>query len=45
MRQAYYQLGTIHVQTGEKDKAKGMFQRAVDMEPQNQVFRQALTNL
>jgi len=45
MGEAYYQLGTIHVQTGERDKAKGMFQRALDMEPQNAVFRQALTTL
>ena len=45
MGEAYYQLGTIHVQTGEKDKAKGMFQRALDMEPSNAVFKHALTSL
>jgi tetratricopeptide (TPR) repeat protein len=45
MGEAYYRLGTIHVQTGEKDKAKGMFQRALDMEPGNATFKQALTTL
>jgi pentatricopeptide repeat protein len=45
MGEAYFRLGTIHVQTGERDKAKGMFQRALDMEPNNATFRQALTGL
>ena len=45
MGEAYYRLGLIHIETGEKDKAKGMFQRALDIEPQNQAYKQALARL
>ena len=45
MGEAYYRLGLIHIETNEKDKAKGMFQRALDIEPQNPTFKAALTHL
>jgi tetratricopeptide (TPR) repeat protein len=41
----YYWLGVIHVELGEKDKAKGMFQRAAEMEPDNATYKKALTGL
>ena len=45
MGEAYYRLGLIHFETNEKDKARGMFQRALDIEPHNQTFKQALARL
>jgi golgin subfamily B member 1 len=43
--EVYYWLGVVHVELGEKDKAKGMFQRALELEPQNPTVRQALASL
>ncbi|HKE15362.1 MAG TPA: tetratricopeptide repeat protein [Kofleriaceae bacterium] len=43
--EVYYWLGVIHVELGEKDKAKGMFQRALEIEPNNPTVRQALSSL
>ncbi len=43
--EVYYWLGVIHVELGEKDKAKGMFQRALELEPNNPTVRQALASL
>ncbi|MCG8417376.1 MAG: tetratricopeptide repeat protein [Proteobacteria bacterium] len=43
--EVYYHLGTIHVKLGEDKKAKGMFQRGLEHEPDNQALRQALSSL
>ena len=38
----YYNLGYIHVQLSEPKKARGMFQRGLELEPDNEHIRQAL---
>ncbi len=43
--EVYYNLGMIHVQLGEAPKAKGMFQRGLELEPDNAKLRQALEQL
>src|SRR5690606_21151354 len=43
--EVYYRLGTIHVELGEKDKAKGMFQRAIEIDPDSETYKQALASL
>ena len=43
--EVYYNLGTIHVELGEANKAKGMFQRGLELEPDNAALKQALENL
>jgi tetratricopeptide (TPR) repeat protein len=43
--EVYYWLGVIHIELGEKDKAKGMFQRALELEPNNPTVRQAISAL
>jgi hypothetical protein len=35
----------IHRELGEADKAKGMFQRGLELEPDNAVIRGALASL
>jgi tetratricopeptide (TPR) repeat protein len=40
--EVYYALGNIHVQLGENAKAKGMYQRGLELEPDNQALKQAL---
>jgi len=41
----YWALGIIHVELGEGPKAKGMFQRGLELEPDNSKLRDALTRL
>jgi tetratricopeptide (TPR) repeat protein len=41
----YYQLGQIHLQLGEAPKAKGMFQRGLDTDPDHEALKQALASL
>jgi len=43
--QVYLQLGNIHVQLGESPKAKGMFQRGLELEPDNAELKAALAAL
>jgi tetratricopeptide (TPR) repeat protein len=43
--QVYYNLGRIHVAMGEPSKAKGMFQRGLEIEPQNPELLRALESL
>jgi tetratricopeptide (TPR) repeat protein len=43
--EVYYALGLIHVRLSEPQKAKGMFQRGLELEPGNAVIRQALQGL
>lgn len=41
----YHQLGLIHIELGETGKAKGMFQRALEVDPDNETFKQSLADL
>ncbi len=41
----YYALGVIHVELGEGPKAKGMFQRGLEMDPADQRLKDALAKL
>ncbi|MCX5745560.1 MAG: tetratricopeptide repeat protein, partial [Proteobacteria bacterium] len=41
----YWALGTIHVKLGQAPKAKSMFQRGLELEPQNQRLRDALAQV
>ncbi len=41
----YYQLGEVHKQLGEPQKAKGMFQRGLEVEPQNTLLQKAIEQL
>jgi tetratricopeptide (TPR) repeat protein len=41
----YWALGTIHLQLGQPPKAKSMFQRGLELEPNNQQLRDALQSL
>jgi tetratricopeptide (TPR) repeat protein len=43
--EVYYWLGVIHIELGERDKAKGMFQRALELEPHNPTVKQALDSI
>lgn len=43
--QVYFNLGTIHVKLDEPRKAKGMFQRGLDLEPDNEELKQALASV
>jgi tetratricopeptide (TPR) repeat protein len=38
----YYQLGMIHIHLGEAPKARGMFQRGLELEPGNEQLKRAL---
>ena len=41
----YWALGTIHVELGENPKAKGMFQRGLELEPTSEKLKAALDQL
>jgi Tfp pilus assembly protein PilF len=41
----YWALGVIHVELGEAPKAKGMFQRGLELEPNNGKLKEALAKL
>lgn len=41
----YWALGTIHLQLGQPPKARSMFQRGLELEPQNQKLKDALSSL
>jgi tetratricopeptide (TPR) repeat protein len=41
----YYSLGIIHVELGEAPKAKGMFQRGLEIDPHDQRLKDALAGL
>jgi len=41
----YFTLGKIHLELGQGPKAKNMFQRGLELEPNNQKLRDALTAL
>jgi Tfp pilus assembly protein PilF len=43
--EVYWALGTIHLQLGQPPKAKSMFQRGLEIEPNNQQLRDALAAL
>ncbi|MEO8554189.1 MAG: tetratricopeptide repeat protein, partial [Kofleriaceae bacterium] len=43
--EVYWALGRIHIELGQSPKAKSMFQRGLEIEPQNQKLREALTSL
>ena len=43
--EVYFNLGTIHLKLGENNKAKGMFQRGLELEPDNTAIRAALDSL
>ena len=43
--QVYWALGTIHLHLGQPPKAKSMFQRGLEIEPQNQQLKDALQSL
>ncbi len=43
--EVYYQLGVIHLKLGEDNKAKGMFQRGLELEPDNRALREAIDKL
>ncbi len=43
--EVYYNLGVIHQNMDEPNKAKGMYQRGLELEPDNAVIRQALESL
>jgi pentatricopeptide repeat protein len=41
----YLQLGLIHAQAGETQKAKGMYERGLELDPQHARLREALSSL
>ncbi|HET6613456.1 MAG TPA: tetratricopeptide repeat protein [Kofleriaceae bacterium] len=43
--EVYHHLGSIHIKLGEAKKARGMFQRGLELEPQNAALREALETL
>jgi tetratricopeptide (TPR) repeat protein len=43
--EVYWALGRIHIELGQSPKAKSMFQRGLEIEPQNQKLREALSSL
>ncbi len=43
--EVYFNLGTIHLELGEANKAKGMFQRGLELEPDNAAIKQALESI
>ncbi len=43
--EVYWALGTIHLQLGQPPKAKSMFQRGLEIEPQNPKLKEALSSL
>ena len=43
--EVYWALGKIHLQLGQPPKARSMFQRGLEIEPQNQKLKDALSSL
>ncbi|MBA3458363.1 MAG: tetratricopeptide repeat protein, partial [Deltaproteobacteria bacterium] len=43
--EVYWALGKIHLHLGQPPKAKSMFQRGLEIEPQNQKLKEALQSL
>jgi tetratricopeptide (TPR) repeat protein len=43
--EVYWALGKIHLQLGQPPKARSMFQRGLEIEPQNPKLREALSSL
>lgn len=43
--EVYFALGKLHLQAGEVPKARNMFERGLELEPQNAAFKQALSEL
>ncbi|MGE5181466.1 MAG: tetratricopeptide repeat protein, partial [Acidobacteriota bacterium] len=43
--EVYWALGKIHIELGQGPKAKSMFQRGLELEPQNTKLREALSSL
>jgi tetratricopeptide (TPR) repeat protein len=43
--EVYWVLGKIHIELGQSPKAKSMFQRGLEIEPQNQKLKEALASL
>jgi tetratricopeptide (TPR) repeat protein len=43
--EVYWALGRIHIELGQSPKAKSMFQRGLELEPQNQKLKDALSQL
>lgn len=43
--EVYWALGKIHLQLGQPPKAKSMFQRGLEIEPQNEKLKDALSSL
>ncbi|HUH00576.1 MAG TPA: tetratricopeptide repeat protein [Kofleriaceae bacterium] len=43
--EVYFNLGTIHLHMNEPAKAKGMFQRGLELEPNNAKLQQALAQI
>jgi tetratricopeptide (TPR) repeat protein len=43
--EVYWALGKIHLKLGQPPKAKSMFQRGLEIEPQNPKLREALSSL
>jgi len=41
----YFALGNIHVQLGEQPKAKNMYQRGLELDPDNEALKRALAVL
>jgi hypothetical protein len=41
----YLQLGQIHAQLGEGPKAKGMYERGLELDPQHARLREALAQV
>jgi tetratricopeptide (TPR) repeat protein len=43
--EVYYALGKLHQQAGELPKARNMFERGLELDPQNAAYKQALAEL
>src|SRR4030095_15540213 len=43
--EVYWALGKIHIELGQGPKAKSMFQRGLEIEPQNSKLKEALSSL
>ncbi|MGE3548256.1 MAG: tetratricopeptide repeat protein, partial [Kofleriaceae bacterium] len=43
--EVYWALGKIHLELGQPPKAKSMFQRGLELEPQNQMLKDALAQM
>ncbi len=43
--EVYWALGQIHLELGQAPKAKSMFQRGLEIEPQNQKLREAIAGM